>query len=734
MPSRQSSHGCTRTRMNQVVQHALIVIALGSTALLPTLVFGQTISAPTGSADTLDAVTVVGETPLSTPTPRAYAGGQVARGGQAGMLGNLDNMESPFVLTSYTSKLMEDQQARTLGDVLKNDPSVQVTRGYGNSSDAFTIRGLPMDNDDLSFNGLYGILPRQVLPIEMVERVEVLKGASAFVNGAAPAGTALGGQINIQPKRGTDDPFTRVNVDYSSQSRVGGGVDISRRFGPDNVLGIRVNAAHRDGESAVHDEDRRVTLGTVGLDYRGERLRLSLDAGYQKIRDDDLRPGVLVNGIVPDVPSRRGNYGQSFTYSELESTYGVIRGEYDLSDNWMTYAAIGTSRDREKGEYSTVTVNDVNGNGTQGRLGVPFQRDSISGEVGLRGRLQTGPVSHRINLGVSALKTTKRAAYTGAGSVATNINDPVRFSYPANTFEGGNVDDPNITGRTTLKSVALSDTLGFLDDRVLLTVGARHQSLRDEGYDYSQNKTSDYDKSITTPLVGVVVRATDKISVYANRTEGLSAGGVAPLEANNRGEVLSPARTKQYEGGLKFDYGTFGGNVGVFQIEKPQDALNVSTLQFSRAGEQRNRGLELNVYGEVTKGVRLLGGITFLNAKLKNTPNGLNEGNKAPGVPNYQATLGAEYDLPFAPGLTVGAFVVRKGSQYIDIANSAKIDASTRLDLNARYGTKVSGHNVVWRVGVDNVTNRNYWESVGSYSQLMQSLPRTYKLSMSVDF
>ena len=66
------------------------------------------------------------------PTPSAYAGGQVARGGQAGILGNLDGMSSPFTLTSFTAKLIEDQQARTLGDVLKNDSSVQVSSGYGN--------------------------------------------------------------------------------------------------------------------------------------------------------------------------------------------------------------------------------------------------------------------------------------------------------------------------------------------------------------------------------------------------------------------------------------------------------------------------------------------------------------------------------------------------------------------------------------------------------------------------
>jgi iron complex outermembrane receptor protein len=41
----------------------------------------------------------------------------------------------------------------------------------------------------MAYNGLYGLLQRQYLAAELVERVEVLHGASAFLNGAAPGGS-----------------------------------------------------------------------------------------------------------------------------------------------------------------------------------------------------------------------------------------------------------------------------------------------------------------------------------------------------------------------------------------------------------------------------------------------------------------------------------------------------------------------------------------------------------------
>jgi iron complex outermembrane receptor protein len=130
--------------------------------------------------------------------------------------------------------------------------------------------------------------------------------------------------------------------------------------------------------------------------------------------------------------------------------------------------------------------------------------------------------------------------------------------------------------------------------------------------------------------------------------------------------------------------------------------------------------------------VRLLSGVTFLNAKMTSTGDA-NEGNKAVGVPDYTVVLGAEWDLPWVQGLTLQSRLTRNGSQYLDSANNQKVDAWTTLDLGMRYAMKVDRHDVVWRLGVDNVTNKAYWSSAnGGY--LVQGAPRTMKLSVAVDF
>ena len=78
----------------------------------------------------LDPVQVQGVFPVPPQAmidnlPPPYAGGQVATGGQLGLLGNRDVMDTPFNQTSYTAKKAQDQQAKTVRDVLIDDPSVR---------------------------------------------------------------------------------------------------------------------------------------------------------------------------------------------------------------------------------------------------------------------------------------------------------------------------------------------------------------------------------------------------------------------------------------------------------------------------------------------------------------------------------------------------------------------------------------------------------------------------------
>ena len=180
---------------------------------------------------TLDSTAISADELPKNALPTVFSGGQVARGGELGVLGNQDMMDVPFTMSSYTSQLIEDQQAENIGDVLLNDSSVRQSFGYGNAAQIFVIRGLPLNSDDISYNGLYGVLPRQVISTDSLERVEVFKGPNAFINGVTPTGSGVGGGINLQPKRAQDTPTRRFSTDISSSGRVGEHLDLGQRFG-----------------------------------------------------------------------------------------------------------------------------------------------------------------------------------------------------------------------------------------------------------------------------------------------------------------------------------------------------------------------------------------------------------------------------------------------------------------------------------------------------------------------
>src|SRR5690606_30589936 len=134
-----------------------------------------------------------------------------------------DLMDTPFNQTSYTSKLMQNQQIKYIADVLQNDPSVVVDTGPTGGADYFAIRGFDAGNGDILFNGMAGIAPTwfNSMMSESTERVEVLKGPSALLNGAGALGS-IGGMINLVPKRAGDDPLNQVTLDHASNSQFGG--------------------------------------------------------------------------------------------------------------------------------------------------------------------------------------------------------------------------------------------------------------------------------------------------------------------------------------------------------------------------------------------------------------------------------------------------------------------------------------------------------------------------------
>src|SRR5690606_16003362 len=101
------------------------------------------------------------------------------------------------------------------------------------------------------------------------------------------------------------------------------------------------------------------------------------------------------------------------------------------------------------------------------------------------------------------------------------------------------------SAETTLDSIAIADTLSFAQDTVLLTIGARKQTVETDSYDVDTGaRMGSYKADAISPVAGIVIKPLDNVSVYGNFTEGLTPGQVVGGEYDNAGEVLTPYKSK----------------------------------------------------------------------------------------------------------------------------------------------------------------------------------------------
>lgn len=681
---------------------------------------------------------------------------QVLRQGSLGALGNKSAMETPFAIKAYSETLILNQQPLTLGQVLENDPSVRTSLGFGNASEQFVIRGFNLYGEDIAIDGLFGVTPRQLVSPELYEQVQILNGASAFLFGAAPGGSALGGTVNLTPKRAKEIDTNRFTANYQSKSHFGGAFDVGRRFGDDQAFGVRVNGAARSGDISIDDEFRSSVVVGGSFDYNKGGLRASLDLAYQHAKVRHMRPMVQLGfGVtsVPDAPKASTNYGQEWQYTTLRDFFGIAKFEYDISEDFMVYASLGARDTAERGRYQGFTVDNAVeiGDGYVTGSNIPRNDNNEAGQVGLRGKFATGGLGHEINIGASQSRYVNRNAYefgifSRDATNGNNLYNPVQVPQPPfNFFGAGNLDEPLPANKTRLTSFFISDTLSVLDEKVQLTLGLRHQNIQYRPFNITTGEPSPisaadptktkYSESAVTPVVGLVIRPTETLSFYGNRIEALVQGPVAGAGTINIGEIFPPYKSVQYEVGAKVSYARFNASAALFQIERPQ-TLNVLTGEgtvFTMDGLQRNRGFELSMDGEPVDGLRIITGLSITDATQQKTAGGATDNRDAIGVPKYTANLNVEWDTAFLPGATLTGRVMQTGPQAVNLTNTMWLPEWTRFDLGARYVLAAGSAPITFRFNVDNVTNKAYWSSsMGGY--LVHGMPRTFKTSATIEF
>ncbi len=90
--------------------------------------------------------------------------------------------------------------------------------------------------------------------------------------------------------------------------------------------------------------------------------------------------------------------------------------------------------------------------------------------------------------------------------------------------------------------------------------------------------------------------------------------------------------------------------------------------------------------------------------------------------------------MPALPGATLTGRLIYTGAQWVNSANTLKMPSWTRVDVGARYATRIAAKPVTFRATVENLFDKSYW--AGSFNDNFATTggPRTVRVSATVDF
>ncbi len=675
----------------------------------------QTESPPTdapAALRTLDAVSV------QALRPSLYALPDV----NVGALGAKDPKQLPLSVESYGAALIQAQDARTLMDVLKNDPSVQDT-AVGGAMDNIGIRGFPVDWTNTMRRDGMPVAPYYDLPMENIERVDVLKGPSGFLYGM----NSPGGSVNYVTKRPTQDRFATLDARLGSHDGAYAALDAGGPFG--ETAGYRVNlAGERVGDFHHAGDLRRGMLGAAFDIALSPDVLLRLDLDYQ-LKKQAAQPvvGPQPDGSLPPMFDPRTLLGQPWLQYRT-STYNLgSRLDWRIDARWSLTVQAAKSRNGRDAAFPDIYAVAANGDILSGDLYFsPGQRfDVLSGNAFLTGHFRTGALAHQLVAGVSMRDYRSHEGGFGVADVTVgNLFDP-RYSPPLAIA----APPKNVT-RNRQPSVFFSDLID-VGAHWSAMLGLRHVRYSSDT-DPAVGASTHYRSSAQMPSAGLVYKPRAGLSTYVSYAEGVEQGGVAPYNARNAGEYLAPIKSKQYEAGIKADpTDSLALNAALFRIEKTLQYVDAANL-YVQGGKQRHTGVEFSANGRLTGQLALIAGLAWLDTEQLGTGDAATEGKRAANVPRVQSNLFLDYRVAALPGLSANLGGYYVGRRPLDARNSVELPGYVRVDAGLAYQARVAAHPAVWRLSVQNLTDRRYW-AAANYGAVWPGMSRSVALSLQID-
>lgn len=627
-------------------------------------------------------------------------------------------------------QVLEDQQVIRLEDALRNVSGIVPGDNFAGTRDQFIIRGFRQFN---TFRDGFRDERDVLQETANVERIEVLKGPASVLFGNVEPG----GIINIIPERPLSEPQYTFDVQLGNFGLVRPQFDFTGPLNDDRTVLYRLNALYErsDGFRDFDQNTQRFFVApSLSWDI-SENTNLLFEFEYLYDERPFDRGLVAIGDEVADIPRER-ILGEPDDFLENASYSAGYLLRHEFNEDW---------RIRNAFRFSSSDTLDVRADPrfelddeTTGELSRFYRssddlRQLFEFQTAVLGSFSTGPIEHDIVVGFDYFRNFSQGTNRELPETpGINIFDPEYEVIP----------QPDRDEFTNLirDSRRVVDTYGiYLQDLISITdnlnllLGGRFDFSDQEEASFGDS-SSRYDEAFS-PRVGIVYQPIEPLSLYASFSRSFAPN----FGITSDGEPLEPERGTQYEIGARAELldGRLSTNLAFYDLTKTNIAdsdPNDPTFTFSVAiGEQRSRGVELDVIGEPLPGWNLIASYAYTDAKITEGVFGISDGNRPANVPEHSASLWSTYEIQQGTleglGFGLGLFVV--GERPGDDANTFELPSYLRTDAALYYRRDN------WRVGVNvrNLFDINYYEGV-EYGRVTvrPGAPFTIVGSVSVEF
>jgi iron complex outermembrane receptor protein len=651
-------------------------------------------------------------------------------------------LDIPYSISTLTSDMMKNLQVGSLNEVSKYMPSMQIEARGGLEVGRPQTRGFQGSVVECSRLDGMNIVSTTAYPMEQFDRFEVLNGIAGSLYGpASPAGS-----FNYASKRVGELPVNDASISYQTLGIGTYHADVGRRFLIDGdatkSFGFRANALYADGEGFTEYSNLNRTFLSGAFDARYGNLVIETHLGRYHYKQYGYPGGFSYakNVELPDDldPAKIG-YGQEWAGMDLRTVTANATVKYTVG-RWQITAGV-LSQTVDRGMLNpgiSVTAGDsisytLNAASAAGRFKV------LSNRIAVNGLFNTGKIAHNLTFGTSGFiwsiynsRTSKNIPLGKAGIYAPR-------TFPMPTGQIPPVDGHYKGSKNTQQSLNIGDDIAF-GKHFSAMLSMSYNIIDNESYSQTTGEvTSGYSDNGFCYAGSLLYKPVDNMTVYATYSDVVQQGQIAPKGAANEDELLDPYRCRQYELGYKASFGATGAGVALFDISRPFPFLDSEDNVYKLQGIQENMGIE--VYGDaVFKRLHALGGITFLNPKLKETGIKETSGKDVVGVPGIQANLFVEYQV--LGGMSLNGNIHHTGSKAANDINTLTVAQYTTFDLGLRYSLSFMRTRIIWNLQATNLFNTRYWASIfpgsingngNSYSAFLGS-PREIKASMRILF